>query len=79
VTLHRMEAMMDRLWDVSEVSEYLRMSKSWVYRETASGRLPCLRLNGWSVRFDPQQVRAYAARSGSSMTPVVAAGAKQAT
>lgn len=46
------------LWKVGQVAEFLSMSKSWVYKESESGRLPCVYI-GASVRFRPEAVRRY--------------------
>ena len=39
------------LRDVTWVSEFLGVSKSWVYQATATGVLPCIRL-GATLRFE---------------------------
>ena len=39
------------------VARFLRVSRSWVYRETNAGRLPYTRILGL-VRYDPEQIRA---------------------
>lgn len=49
----------DRLWTVADVADYLQLSTSWVYKRTAEGTLPCIRL-GASVRFDPEAIAEYA-------------------
>lgn len=54
----------ESLWTWREVADYLKLSRSWVYREAEAGRLPCLRLPSaggkGSLRFEPEQIRAYA-------------------
>lgn len=50
--------MNDPLWKVSEVSAYLRMSTSWVYKEAEAGRLPCVRI-GAALRFYPEEIRRF--------------------
>ncbi|TNF32492.1 MAG: DNA-binding protein [Deltaproteobacteria bacterium] len=52
-----------RLWTATEVAEYLRVSRSWVYERAARGDLPHLRFGG-HLRFDPAEVVEYA-RGGS--------------
>jgi len=47
------------LWTVKEVAKYLRMSSSWVYKMAEAGLLPVRRI-GSSLRFDPEEIRAYA-------------------
>jgi predicted DNA-binding transcriptional regulator AlpA len=44
------------LWTAAEVARYLKVSRSWVYRETGAGRLPCSRILGL-VRYDPAEIR----------------------
>ncbi len=50
----------DALWKVADVAHYLGMSLSWVRQRVAAGTIPCLRVGGWAVRFDPEVVRAWA-------------------
>lgn len=47
------------LWDANDVARYLKVSRSWVYQRAEAGLLPCLRLGGL-LRFDPENVRAFA-------------------
>jgi excisionase family DNA binding protein len=47
------------LWTVREVAEFLRLSTKTVYRLSAEGRLPCVKLGG-SLRFMPNRIRAWA-------------------
>lgn len=47
------------LWTVAETAAYLRLSRSFVYKASNAGTLPCLRI-GAAVRFDPGAVRAWA-------------------
>jgi predicted DNA-binding transcriptional regulator AlpA len=49
----------ERLWKVSDVAEFLRMSSSWVYKQAEAGLLPVRRF-GASIRFSPDDIRAYA-------------------
>ncbi|MCK4414322.1 MAG: helix-turn-helix domain-containing protein [Candidatus Eisenbacteria sp.] len=46
---------MERLLSVAEAAEILRISVSWVYRNTKRGRLPHLRV-GRSIRIDPRDL-----------------------
>lgn len=48
------------LWTVREVMAYLHASRSWVYRETEAGRLPCLRIGENMIRYEPEVIRAFA-------------------
>jgi predicted DNA-binding transcriptional regulator AlpA len=50
----------ESLWTASEVAAFLRASRSWVYQHAEDGTLPCLRIHGL-LRFDPAQIRAFAA------------------
>ncbi len=47
------------LWDVRDVSRYLRASISWVYKAAERGYLPCICIGGL-LRFDARAVRAFA-------------------
>lgn len=49
----------ENLWNVSDVSNYLKASKSWVYMKAEAGTLPSLRIGGL-LRFEPEAVRAFA-------------------
>jgi len=53
--LHSEEA----LWTASDVAQYLKLSRSWVYQRAEAGLLPCLRIGG-SLRFEPAAIRAFA-------------------
>jgi excisionase family DNA binding protein len=44
------EVVRSEILTVGEAAEYLRMSSHWVYKRTADGSLPCLRV-GRAVRF----------------------------
>jgi predicted DNA-binding transcriptional regulator AlpA len=46
-----------RLWDAADVARFLKVSRSWVYREASAGRLPSVRVLGLR-RFDPAVIRA---------------------
>ena len=48
-----------QLWDATDVAQYLKVSRSWVYHRAESGELPCLRIGGL-LRFDPQAIHAFA-------------------
>ena len=50
----------DRLWTVQEVARYLVMSKDYVYRRVAERVLRAVKF-GNKTRFDPADVRAFAA------------------
>lgn len=58
------------LWTAADVAAYLQISKSWVYQRSAEGELPTLRIRGL-VRFDPDEIRAYARGRVSQRTAVV--------
>jgi len=47
------------MWKVKQVADYLAVSVSWVYRAANAGKLPVRRLGG-NLRFDPDEIRAYA-------------------
>jgi excisionase family DNA binding protein len=50
----------ETLWDKRQAAEYLGLSISWVDKQVAAGKLPYLKF-GASVRFDPAELRAWAA------------------
>jgi excisionase family DNA binding protein len=45
------------IWTAADVARYLRVSRSWVYREASAGRLPHVRVLGL-LRFEPATIRA---------------------
>lgn len=49
----------ERLWIVSDVQGFLRVSETWVYSHVASGDLPYLRVGGL-LRFWPSEIQSYA-------------------
>lgn len=51
--------MSESLWTTTDVSRYLSVSRSWVYREAKNGHLPCIKMAG-IVRFHPEAIVAYA-------------------
>lgn len=57
------------LWTVHEVAAYLKKSVSWVRQASAAGRIPTLRIGG-SVRFDPDQIRAWATGKPAPVIPM---------
>lgn len=52
----------ESLWTVDEAAAHLRVSKSWMYRQVASGLVPTVRL-GRSVRFRRSELDAWATSS----------------
>jgi hypothetical protein len=44
------------LRDSKDVVRYLEASRSWVYHQAESGRLPCLSIGGL-LRFDPETIK----------------------
>lgn len=46
-------------WTVREAARFLSCSVSWVYKAAAKGQIPCVRI-GAMLRFDPEQLRAFA-------------------
>lgn len=47
----------EQLWTAAQVAQFFHVSRSWVYREIAAGRMPHTRILGL-VRFDPAEMRA---------------------
>jgi excisionase family DNA binding protein len=60
----------DRLWTANDVATFLRVSRSWVYHRAESGELPCLRI-GALVRFEPEEIRAFARAEKSVPAKVI--------
>ncbi len=62
--------MNDQLWDANDVANFLKVSRSWVYQRAEAGLLPYLKV-GALLRFDPEEIRAYAKslRHGLSRVP----------
>ena len=60
----------ERLWDATDVADYLKASRSWVYHRAESGELPCIRIGGM-LRFEPNAVRQFALGKGSAPARVV--------
>ena len=44
------------LWLVADVADYLRVSRTWVYKAAAAGDLPSIKLRG-IIRFYPEIIR----------------------
>jgi len=53
------------MWTVDEAAKHLRVSKSWLYRQSAAGLVPVVRL-GRSLRFRRADLDAWAASSKAS-------------
>ena len=49
-----------RLWTVADVADYLRVSKSWVYKAVENNELPVRRL-GALLRFERAAIEAFMA------------------
>ena len=47
-----------RLWDVHDAAEFLGVSESWLYHQSAAGKVPCIRV-GHNLRFDPEALKAW--------------------
>lgn len=62
----------ETLWDVRAVARFTGMSERWVRQQAAAPvgpeRIPLIRLGG-RLRFDPEQVRAWALRGVSPVDP----------
>ena len=54
------------LLKVDDVCRWFAVTKDWVYDEVEAGRLPHLRLGRRTLRFDPDDLNAYLARSRGS-------------
>lgn len=48
------------LWDSEQVATYLKVSKSWVWKQCREGLgLPFVELGARNYRFDPEKVKAW--------------------
>ena len=54
-----MNAAENVLWTIADVANFLRVSKSMIYKKVESGTMPCIRV-GALLRFDPAVVRRWA-------------------
>jgi excisionase family DNA binding protein len=54
----------EALWDANDVATYLKVSKTWVYQRVEAGLIPYHRIGGL-VRFEPEEVRAFALQPAS--------------
>lgn len=50
---------LDCQWRVKEAAKFLSCSISWVYKAASKGQIPCTRI-GAMLRFDPEELRAFA-------------------
>ncbi|HUB06292.1 MAG TPA: helix-turn-helix domain-containing protein [Myxococcales bacterium] len=58
------------LWTAADVAGYLRCSRSKVYQAAEAGNLPSLHVGG-QLRFEPEQVRAWARNAAAPDNRVV--------
>jgi predicted DNA-binding transcriptional regulator AlpA len=45
-----------RLWNVSEVAEFLGLAVGSIYHLVSQRRIPCVRLSARCLRFDPEAI-----------------------
>ncbi len=62
--MHELQTLDDRLVTVPELAAILAVPESWVYQQTASGRIPHIRV-GRYVRFRLPDVFAWLAERGN--------------
>ena len=62
--------MNDQLWDANDVANFLKVSRSWVYQRAEAGLLPYWKV-GALLRFDPEEIRAYAKSLRHGLSRVV--------
>jgi predicted DNA-binding transcriptional regulator AlpA len=55
----------DELWDIRRACAFLGMSKYWMYRAVAAGKVPHRKI-GSAIRFIPAELRAWALRQPGS-------------
>ena len=66
----------ERLWKAKDVMAFLGCGKTFVYENAASGNLPSFHVGGL-LRFDPDQVRAWAQRRGrGKVIPIAGASSR---
>jgi len=53
---YRLTTPQHQLWTVEDVARFLQVSRSWVYKASSRGDLPCVRI-GPMLRFDPAAIR----------------------
>ena len=51
------------MWEVGHVARFLKRSESWVYKKSAAGILPVHRLDGWGLRYVPDEIRYWAGQT----------------
>jgi excisionase family DNA binding protein len=52
------------LWKVDEAAAFLNISSGTLYHWVSQKRIPCLHFGSRCLRFDPQQVKQWAASFG---------------
>jgi excisionase family DNA binding protein len=57
------------LLTVSEAAKALAISQRTLWGLTKSGEIPCVRINGWTVRYDPADLKAWMERQKNQPTP----------
>jgi excisionase family DNA binding protein len=75
------EANFEDLWTVAQAMKFLGVKKTWLYEACGKGEVPHVRL-GSSIRFEPEQLRAYvkAQRHGPGalvVAPVIPIGGRR--
>jgi predicted DNA-binding transcriptional regulator AlpA len=61
------ETLMQKLWNVNEVADFLGVAVGSVYHFVSQKRIPCVRLSARCLRFDSQVIREWvAARAENS-------------
>jgi excisionase family DNA binding protein len=59
---HVMDGQVEELWNVKELCVRLKVARSTIYAWVHEGRLPCVKLAGGVVRFQPSAIRAWVAQ-----------------
>jgi excisionase family DNA binding protein len=54
------------LWTIYEAASFLRISTGTLYHWVSQKRIPCMHFGSRCLRFDPQQVRQWAAAFGET-------------
>lgn len=61
ITAHVEGGMPPAMWKIKDLCRYLGVSKRWVHERTRRREIPSYRF-GTSLRFDPEEIRAWRAK-----------------
>jgi excisionase family DNA binding protein len=64
-----MERLNVLLLTAAEAAKALSISQRTLWGLTKSGELPCVRINGWTVRYDPADLKAWIEKQKNKPIP----------